>query len=460
MTRSFAVIAVATLVLGAAPVGAQVLQVERDVTVGGMVGDRFTWRDAAGQPRVAVLAHNTGQSGPGGTRGGELREFRYQTPGGTRVVSAAATAFGGFGYAVSHPNREDFCTGGGDTSSLGHFRTGQFVRVFEGRHHAIFRFTQTYPRYCTTAAPAAQHDLPVTIEWMFATGRSNPLWAITWDMSAVAVNRLEDDARAPYGELLFDGAPAPGAHSVIAGVGWGDRFKFTSTANPVTYNSAWTWNAPNTIPYVKLWTTAVDATMGTVQTQTIVQQDAGGYFGVNRWGTTSGAGPGCTVATGGKDHLMPCSFNWPMQSINYELNPFSPNAPTQGTRLAWGTNFGFLGQSAYRIHGSAWYGGPLPDTFAPGHPRKSYSTHIVLGTHSSDPVGAQVAQNEVAQATTLTAAVGTVATAGPAGVNRADLAAYAPAGWNHVYGAWAIAAAANAVDANFSVAGERWPTRS
>jgi hypothetical protein len=170
-----------------------------------------------------VLAHNTGQSGPGGTRGGELREFRYQTPGGTRVVRASGSAFSGFGYPVSHPASENICTGGGDPSSLGHFFPGTITRVFAGRHHAIFRFTMAYPRYCTTALPAAQYNLPVTMDWVFATGRDNPLWAITWDMSAVPVGRLEDDARGPYGELLFDGAASAGAHSLIAGVGWGDR---------------------------------------------------------------------------------------------------------------------------------------------------------------------------------------------------------------------------------------------
>ena len=44
------------------------LQVERDVTVGAMVSDRFTWQDAAGQPRVAVLAHNDGPRGPAARR--------------------------------------------------------------------------------------------------------------------------------------------------------------------------------------------------------------------------------------------------------------------------------------------------------------------------------------------------------------------------------------------------------
>jgi hypothetical protein len=422
----------------------------------GMLGDRFTWTDASGQPRSAVLVYNDGQTGPGGSRGGELREFRYETPGGTRIVRASPmSGASGFGYVVSHPVDDTLaaCLGGFDSSMLSHFVPGSFARVLEGRHHAIFRFIQMYPRFCTTAGPPAGPILvPVAVDWVFSTGRDHPLWAVTYDLSGVAANTLQDDSRAPYGELLFDGSASEAAHSVIAGVGWGDRFKFVSTDNPVTYNGNWTWDTPNTIPYVKLWTTDVDATMGTVLTQTIVQQDAGGYFGTDRWGTTSLDGNACTL--GGENHLMPCSFNWPYQSINYSFGAAiggSDDDTTNNTRLAWGANFGFLGQSSYLIHGSAFYGGPLPDTTAPGYPMKSYSTFVVLGLHSAGPVEAQVAQVEAVQGTTLTATTGTVLASGPAGVGRSDTVAYQPAGWNHVYAAWAVQAAGNAVDANFGV---------
>jgi PKD domain len=427
------------------------IQIEHDVTVASMVSDRFTWLDGANQPRVAVLAHNDGQTGPGGTRGGELREFRYQTPGGQRVVAASSSGASGFGYVVSHPDGTEACMPGApDTSALGHFISGTFTRVFEGLHHAILRFTQTYPRYCALgAAPVAPLDIPVTMEWVFSTGHDNPLWALTWDLSGVPADALSDDSRGPYGELLFDGAASEAAQSTVAGVGWGDRYKFASTTNPVTMNSAWTWNVANTIPYVKLWTTAVDATMGTVQTQTITQQDAGGYWGTNRWNTTSAGGNACTVAIGGVDHLMPCDFNWPYQSINYSLSGVS--TPTSNSRLAWGTNFGFLGQTQYLTQGSAYYGGPLPDTTAPGWPRKSYSNYVVLGTHSSGPVEGQVTQVETVQSLTLSATVGSVVTSGPAGAARADNVTYAPAGYNHVYGALAFAASGNRLDANIAV---------
>ena len=444
-------IALAALLASAAPLGAQTILIERDVVVGGMTSDRFTWRDAGNAPRVAVLAHNTGQTGPGGTRGGELREFHYQAGAGTRIVRASGSPASGFGYVVSHPLTETNCVPG-DSSTLGHFVPGTFTRVFEGRHHAIFRFTQLYPRFCTVDPPAQQYNVPLTIEWMFASGRNDPLWAVTWDLSGVPVDRLEDDSRAPYGEMLFDGAASEAAHSVIAGVGWGDRHRFMTTTSPATYNSQWSWNIPNGTPYVRLWTSAVDATMGVAQTQTITFQDAGGYWGVNRWNTTSANGLGCTIAIGGVDHLMPCDFNWPFQSINYSLNPFTPNVPTNNTRLAWGTNYGFLGQAQYFIHGSQFYGGPLPNITAPGHPKKSYSTYVVLGLHSNDPVSAQALQAQVAEGVFITTTIGDVVLTGPAGVNRTDIVNYVPSGYNHVYGTWALRAAGNAIDANFAVA--------
>ncbi len=425
----------------------------------GCVGDRFTWRDSNNNPRVAVLAHNTGQTCAGGSRGGELRLLKYQSaPGVTRTVRASSSATSGFGYVVSHPTDSAACTGGGDSSSIGHFTTGGFTRVFEGRHHAIFRFTLNYPRYCTRLPPATNYNVPVTIDWVIATGRDHPLWALTWDLMAggIPMNAIEDDSRAPYGEMLFDGAATEAAHSVVAGVGWGERYKFASTTNPVTFGSSWTWNVLNSVPYVKLWTTTVDATMGVVQTQTMTQHDAGGYFGTGNWRTTSAGGAACPG-----DYLMPCDYNWPYQSINYSLGGGSTN----NTRLAWGSNFGFLGQAQYPVMGSAdgAIGGPVGNgdpmnnpyafesQYGVGWPRQSYSTFVVLGLNSSNPVGAQVTQIETVQNTALTAAIGNVTLSGPAGVNRSDSVSYTPAGWNHVYAAWALQAATNRIDANFNV---------
>ncbi len=419
---------------------------EHDVTVASMVSDRFTWRDSTLRPRVAVLAHNDGQSGPvapGGypNRGGALREFRYQMPDDSTRVAAVThygnAGEGGFGYVVSHsawPSNGGGCNG--DDSPLGYGFPGTFQRVFEGRHHAIFRFTQNYPRHCSSAPGGASTAVPVTIDWTFSTGRDNPLWAVTYDMSALPANYLFDDSRAPYGELNIDGDGS----TPISGVAWGDRWQFTSTGSPLTLNSAWTWNTPNSVPYVKLWVSSTDATMGLVQSQTMTQQDAGArnayYHDVTAyWGATSAQGDA------GDGYAMPWQDSWPYQANAYSIDATTPNS---NARLTWGTSFGFLGQSSYEVHDGV-------TATASGYPKKSYAVYVVLGPHSTGPVEAQRSEIETRQTLTLSASIGSVASSGPAGPGRSDTITYQPAGNDPVRGALTFNASGNALDANIAV---------
>ncbi|HEU4664835.1 MAG TPA: hypothetical protein VFS55_12480 [Dokdonella sp.] len=433
-----------------ASVAAALLVEEHDVTVGSMVSDRFTWRDSANAPRVAVLAHNDGQTGPtapGGypNRGGALREFRYRMPdGSTRVAGVTDygnAGQGGFGYVVSHsawPSNGGGCNG--DDSPLGYGTPGAFERVFEGRHHAIFRFTQNYPRHCSAAPGGASAVVPVTIDWTFSTGRDHPLWSVTWDMSALGADYLFDDSRAPYGELEIDGAGA----ADISGVAWGDRWQFASTTAPVTLDSAWTWNTPNSVPYVKLWVTSTNATMGLVQSQTMTQQDAGArnafYHDVTAyWNHTSAQGDA------GDGYAMPWQDSWPYQANSYSIDI---GASSNNARLTWGTSYGFLGQTSYDVHDGVV-------ATASGYPKKSYAVYVVLGPHSTSPVEAQRAEVETIQTLALSASVGSVATSGPAGPARSDTITYAPAGYDPVRGALTFNAAGNALDANIAVGAGR-----
>lgn len=434
---------------GGDPPAANGLLQEQTVQVAGMSSDRFTWRDSADHPRVAVLAHNNAGAGPGGARGGALREFRYQASDGStrtaRVTTYGNGGHAGFGYVVSHSAWVDGGVCNGDDSPLGGFIPGQFQRVFTGRHHAIFRFTQNYPRNCRQSGAAQTVALPVTIDWVFSTGRDHPLWAISYDMSALPAGYLADDSRAPYGELVFDGDGS----QAVSGVAWGDLWKFATTSAPVNLNSAWSWNQPNTIPYVKEWIDSTDATMGIVQTQPLLQQDAGGgrnpwYHDLTaRWNTTSANGPA------GDGYMMPWQDSWPYQAIAWSFDPATPNAPTNNTRLTWGTPYGFLGQASYESNTNT-----APSDHGPlrsGYPRQSYSTWIVLGAHSADPVGLQVAESEALQSLTLTATIGAVASEGPAGIARPDTRSYVPAGYDPVYGALTFHAAGNRLSANIKV---------
>jgi hypothetical protein len=443
--------------IAAAPVAP--LTVQQNDTVAGMLGDRFIWRDSNNQVREAMLAYNNGQVGPGGGTGGSLRQYRYQLPNGatrTAGLTGYGAGDGGFGYVVMHASGSA-CVG--DDSPLGGFQPGNgYERVFAGKHHAILRFRQNYPRNCAATGGAMARTIPVTIDWMFSTGRDHPVWAVTYDIDlaspAAAQNTFNDDSRAPYGELAIDGE----GFTNLSGVAWGDRYRFTSTGPaPVTLNSAWDWTAPNSVPYVKEWldgplslTNTLDATMGIVLTQTIAQQDAGGGRTAggdsmtNFWTKTSATVLGGNACTNlGRTHPFPCANDWPYQANANSLDFTFPGG-SNNARLTWKTQYGFIGQAGYNT-----YNGLVAT--APGWPKKSYSTYIVLGTHTSGPVEAQVEQIETVQTLALSTTVGVVVTAGPAGVARADSVPYQPAGYNHVYGALAFVAVGNQLDANIAV---------
>ncbi len=428
-----------------------------DITYQTITSDRFTWYDSAGKQRVGVLAHNDAQSFAG-SHGGELREFIYQVGATPRTVIAPARDDGGFGYIVSHPGND--CAGAGDTSTLGHEIAGSWTRVFVGRHHAIFRFQQNYPRYCTADGTPAEHDIPVTIDWTFSTGRDNPLWSVSYDMFAIGADVLDDDSRAPYGTMNIDGSSGTYMDNDVAGIRWGDRYQFVTTNAPATLSSSWTWTTANTIPFTELWTSNVDATMGLVQSQTMTRQDAGGGrqpFGAGTydvsayWNKTSAAGQACPDGNDdggqtGEAHSLPCVQYFPYQMNGFSYGPDITDS-TNDAKMTWGTQYGFLGQSAYDLHDSTLPAGST----APGYPRKSYSVFVVLGTHSTSPVDAEIARSTALANTSLSASVGSVATSGPAGVNRTDTVTYSPVGYDPVYSALVFNASSNAVTGTISV---------
>lgn len=385
------------------------------VSLSGYSTDQYAWSDSACRPRSAALVRNDAAD-PGGSRGGFLREFVYEADGKPRTCRAqGGLRWNGWGYVVTH-------YGSGSTSS--HDTLGTFRTVFAGEHHAIHEFK-------VRISPGGPVD--VTVHWLFATGRDHPLYSITFDSSANTADKLKADTRSPYGNLNFDGiVDGSGA---VAGVGWGDRYRFTTTGpGPVGTATPWDYTQTNVVPFVLEWASGADAEMGIVETRpftsTVSAGDYGGGMLADCWTRTSAnPGPNCVKDAAGD--AMFASWLWPYQLNQYEL-PYT----TKSKRLAWGANYGAIGQGAFDSLGRKGLS---------GHPFTSYAVWLVLGKHSARPVEAQVAQSEAAQATRLTASVGKVATSGPAGVGRTDLATWAPAGWNHVLGTWDLQATGDKV---------------
>lgn len=381
------------------------LQLERDARVDGFRVDRYVWRDSTCRPRSAALVRNDAGD-PAGWNGGYLRRYTYEVQGATRTCDGSHNQVPGWGMVASH-NRSGPEWGNWTQGIRGTWRT-----VFEGRHHAVHEFR--WPLVLQG------HTVQVTVHYLFATGRSHPLYAITHDASGVPADALEADVRSPYGDLLFDG----NANAEIAGLGWGDRNRFVTLASPVTMNSGWDYREPNAVPYTRMWTTSPDAEMGVVQTQTWNQKPAGGYWFYPSRGQRDADGP------------MPQDWNW-----TYQLNQYELPTTTRSHRLAWGSNFGALGRRAYPRYGD--------DGNLSGWPYQSYSVFMVLGTHAEDPVLKQAGEVEAWQGVRLTATEGTVVTRGPGGVGRTDAVTYDVPGYNPVYATWEAQAAANRAQLRF-----------
>jgi hypothetical protein len=410
--------------------------VEQNVPCAGtnLISERYTWHDASGWLRSATLSHN--DTGANAAHEGELCDYTYHTDAiNVRdVQELTAGGAGGFGYIVSHLVYQSAAynaaiANDGDDSPLGHGFTGTYTRLLNGRHHAILRFQVNYPRWGVPASNVpTKYNVPVTIDWLIATGRDHPLWSISYDLTAAPANAIKADSRAPYGDMAFDGAgTAAGYGGIVGGVAWGDHYKFTTTSAPMTLNSSWTWNVPNTIPYVYLWTNSVDAEMGIVQSEDIAKQDAGSEFSYINWNQTSAivaGGLGCPAT----NNVMPCvDYQWAYQANADD----SSNTSEPDKHLTWGTGYGFLGRTAYNTDGS------LTSTGV-GWPRQSYSTYVVFGLHGPTPTDHQVTQVENAMSSTLSASVGSLVT---------------PSGYNPVYATWEVNAAAGAATLTLNATG-------
>jgi len=432
-------------------------------SINGYLNDQYLWYDSTCRLRSAALARNDT------AKGGNATQFTYMPGDGTtRTVNPSSGGAGGFGYVVAHLSNPSFAWSyGADDSPLGSGDSAAYNKLFAGENHAIHEYTLNYVRYGLTQEAITNHSIdpwtwindandpnrqyvtvynvPVHIQWMFATGRDYPVWSVTFDLSAVPDHAIDSDFRAPYGDMYIEGGDGS---DLVGGVAWGDNYKFVTSGSEFTMDNDWDYSQLNTgAPYDSLWTSTVDAEMGLAGTRITALQNAGGYNNylapVWRGKTSANMGQICVNDEGagpGYDHKLPCTSDWAYQLIQYSVA--NANETTNNKRLAWGADWGSLGNSSF-VSTNGYE--------VSGYPKVSYSVYVVLDPHSKNPTQNMAKQAQTVSLTALTATVGTVRTGGIAGVGRADIEAYNPVGFSPIFGTSEVDALNNNVNLSFAV---------
>lgn len=406
-----------------------------------------TWKDARGASRTLAL-------------GSYLHKYDFSFNDGQQVVQRSANddAWGheGFGYVVSHS-----VTG---NSPLGKANAPTKVEttIFTGGHHALHHVELTYDR--DKEGGGFGIKIPVVIEWMVATGRDHPVWAVTWKMGTATNPTNQDftttyamDVRGPYGSLNWDGAATRGSGDAIGGVAWGDYlYRFITTGAELNLNSPWTYNTGNFVNFDRAWTETVNAEMGIVQTKGLdVSLPRGDRVAHSERGFTSadaypGKGDCKSFGADARVYSVPCIDAWPYQMMNYDWeNPAKPATEGTGTKLmAWGSNYGWLGGTTYKN----FDGGSTLD----GRGDRSYATFIVLGPKARFSAGSgmydqpgdvmtMVSEVEALSLATLSSVgPGTVAMQAPKGPGASENKTLVN-GYNDTYAAFYLNAVGNQV---------------
>ena len=375
-----------------------------ETTVLGLKVDQYAWYDSQCLRRTVSLKQEGGGN-PG--HGGYAVEMTYHVPSATGpvkiVVNQETTGDGGFGYFVSHERFRTFTDGSSDTIANKIFHVddsplgldfaapGAPLPPNAAGTAAAFRIHTTYHHYGTitpdpvdaagddtnklplTPSSYARYAMPVTLTWVFEAQTDAPRYDVDVDLTQIGeANRVGFDLRAPYGVMVFD----DGKDGLVSKVQWGDRFLFATTAEPVTRDSGWTWNAPNPGDRFNAMI-AGEYEMGLYEPVKFAHSRLDDGFAEER-GSTSAAfnhGKGCAE---GETQLLPCDWEWPYQGVQYSLPTTSDTTPTNFKKIAWGS-------TAYYGAGSG-----LPEVFDtsttsepfvgfPASQQIKYSICILLG---------------------------------------------------------------------------------
>ena len=279
---------------------------------------------------------------------------------------------------------------------------------------------------------------------------------MNWKMSSALNPNNTDfmaykmDSRGPYGSIGWDGkTKSSGASEVVTRMDWGaggQRFVATA-ANGVRNSTAWTYNTPDAVNYTRAQA-ASDLEFGIVQTAVDKFMGYQEFVTGRIVGKTSANYGNACPNTG---TLMPCSYGWPYQMMQYSApdGMFGP-APTTGKLMAWGTPYGWLGAQSFPSFDYS--------TTAMGVGERTYGTFIAWGRRGleaaiNEPVNSAKAFAETASVNTsaqINDGFGTVArnAANPGSMFMRSLSA---SGYNANYSAFEVNAAANKVDVTYGL---------
>ncbi len=398
------------------------VSVNENVAVNGKQCDVITWTDDRGQSREIALVRADGDTG--NYIGGYIERYRYQGAGGLKTAQSDNSMAGvsGLGTTVHHYSNTAATGKRGSNGNSGF--------ILQSTHHVIWRWT---------ANVNAGGNIATVVDYIIRDGRSDIGWASSYDTSSENANTVQADCRGPYVQFDWDGDGAFFG-TQVSGIRWGDRFHFR-TVNFNGAASSWDYTQANSIPYMMLYKSGNngDAECGMVQTQTWTQQDAGGYWWANSAGGTSSSDwtAGDTNNDGAADNQMPANWNCPFQLNAYE----GYNAE----KMAWGTNFGYVGRDTYQDLTYANRSG--------GHPHQGYTVFIHIGQHSHGGVDALIQHMASSQQSTLSATQGQVVSSGPDHVGLNPSVTYQPQGWDHRYAEWVLSDQGSGIAMQLNVGG-------
>jgi hypothetical protein len=412
--------------------------------------DNITWTDGTSKPRNMCVVTATGNASFGG---GYVTQLVYNDGAGavTCNESGSGSDLSGFGHMANH--------GGGApgwvTSKADGVKAGSTTTfLFKGKNHVIYRTDMDMYGDHLWNSTGKKGTWHVRWDYMVRTGTTYIVDSISYDFSSQAKGYWGNDTRSPYSEFNWSGTGAGNTLSEpIDGIEYAIRDNAANTyifktKGSSPFSGGYTFNTKgNGIPYAIEWKNTPDREMAYVSTLDVMQAAAGGGY----------MGNGLTI--GGTGTSMP--QNW---TINYQLNGYQGYS---GNKFTWQLPYNAMGGSTADATKNIAATDQFDDwTYArkwTGYPTVGFTLLVLLDKYSTDgarKLVAEVATIHGLPSGALSAATGTVVTAGVMDLQSKAAFALKPSGYNHLYHLWEVETAGNQADVTLALGSAVLPVQT